>query len=175
MIKLKLPYIAGFLAFREVPSLLHILNKLKIENPDIFPQVLMVDGNGLLHMRDCGQACHLGVLADIPCIGVAKHLLWCDGITQQYVDETFRRAKASNRDCEAVKLVGKSGASKAFAFMPKGVRGSCMLYVSPGHRIDLQTSLELVRACMKGNKLPEPVHLADKLSRDFLALNYEQL
>lgn len=72
-----------FLFLREVPFIQEILNRLKKEQPNIFPQVLMIDGNGFLHMRGCGQACHLGVVSGIPCLGVAKKLLYADGITDQ--------------------------------------------------------------------------------------------
>jgi endonuclease V len=77
-VKLKLPYIAGFLAFREVTPLLDLLQTLKQVNPNIFPQVIIVDGNGMLHPRGFGLASHLGVLANVPTIGVAKNFLQID-------------------------------------------------------------------------------------------------
>jgi len=80
MIQLKLPYIAGFLAFREVPFLLDLINKLRATRPDIIPQLILVDGNGYLHPRGFGLACHLGVLADIPTIGIGKTLIYVDGL-----------------------------------------------------------------------------------------------
>eukprot|EP00267_Zea_mays_P042896 XP_020394931.1 endonuclease V isoform X3 [Zea mays] len=74
VVRLQVPYIPGFLAFREAPVLLGLLEKLKINAPHFCPQLLMVDGNGLLHPRaGFGLACHLGVLADIPTIGVGKN------------------------------------------------------------------------------------------------------
>ncbi|KAL5660948.1 hypothetical protein ACJX0J_028073, partial [Zea mays] len=74
VVRLQVPYIPGFLAFREAPVLLGLLEKVKINAPHFCPQLLMVDGNGLLHPRGFGLACHLGVLADIPTIGVGKNL-----------------------------------------------------------------------------------------------------
>ncbi|TRY55532.1 hypothetical protein DNTS_003657 [Danionella cerebrum] len=82
MVTLKAPYVAGFLGFREAPPLLQTLEKLKNELPDLMPQVLFVDGNGLFHSRECGLACHLGVQADLPCVGVAKNLLHLDGVVK---------------------------------------------------------------------------------------------
>jgi len=72
VVRLQVPYIPGFLAFREAPILLGLLDKVKINARHFYPQLLMVDGNGLLHPRGFGLACHLGVLADLPTIGVGK-------------------------------------------------------------------------------------------------------
>jgi len=59
-VKMDLPYMPGFLAFRESPHLETLLRELQASRPDLFPQVLLVDGNGKLHPRGCGLACHLG-------------------------------------------------------------------------------------------------------------------
>uniref|UniRef100_A0A670XVV9 Endonuclease V n=1 Tax=Pseudonaja textilis TaxID=8673 RepID=A0A670XVV9_PSETE len=74
------PYVAGFLAFREVPFLLEAVQRLETQKPGLKPQVLLVDGNGILHHRGFGIACHLGVLTGLPCIGVAKNLLQVEGL-----------------------------------------------------------------------------------------------
>jgi endonuclease V len=39
MVKLELPYISGFLAFREAPFLIHLVEKLRSTQPSIMPQV----------------------------------------------------------------------------------------------------------------------------------------
>ncbi|CAG8695159.1 3103_t:CDS:1, partial [Gigaspora rosea] len=93
MVKLKLPYIAGFLAFREVTPLLELLQNLQQNNPEIFPQVVIVDGNGILHPRKFGLASHLGVLANVPTIGVGKNFLQIDDgdeLTMSYVKKTVK-------------------------------------------------------------------------------------
>jgi len=51
MVELKLPYIPSFLAFRECSALLKLIEDVKRERPEITPQLLMVDGNGILHER----------------------------------------------------------------------------------------------------------------------------
>eukprot|EP00397_Hematodinium_sp_SG-2012_P038325 GEMP01041679.1.p1 GENE.GEMP01041679.1~~GEMP01041679.1.p1 ORF type:complete len:127 (+),score=16.15 GEMP01041679.1:1-381(+) len=47
-VSFNVPYVSGFLGFREVPCYISLLEKLKQEHPDIFPQILLVDGNGIL-------------------------------------------------------------------------------------------------------------------------------
>ena len=93
------PYIPGFLAFREVGFLQERLDAVKQDHPDFLPQVIFVDGNGILHPQGMlaytsqtvnglvfdlftgfGLASHLGVLCDIPCIGVGKKLFHVDGL-----------------------------------------------------------------------------------------------
>uniref|UniRef100_A0A3B5QTU7 Endonuclease V n=1 Tax=Xiphophorus maculatus TaxID=8083 RepID=A0A3B5QTU7_XIPMA len=80
MVTLTAPYVSGFLAFRETPFLLEALQRLKISQPTLMPQVVFVDGNGLFHYREFGLACHLGVLSGLPCVGVAKNLLQVQGV-----------------------------------------------------------------------------------------------
>ncbi|XP_056174618.1 uncharacterized protein LOC115689462 isoform X3 [Syzygium oleosum] len=75
VVRLEVPYVPGFLAFREAPVLLGLLEKVKSSATDICPQLIMVDGNGLLHPRGFGLACHLGVLADLPTIGIGKNAM----------------------------------------------------------------------------------------------------
>ena len=74
------PYIPGFLAFREVPHLLSCFRELQ---EGFWPQVILVDGNGVLHPRGFGLASHLGVLLDLPTIGVAKNLLCVDRLERK--------------------------------------------------------------------------------------------
>uniref|UniRef100_A0A8C5CVX2 Endonuclease V n=1 Tax=Gadus morhua TaxID=8049 RepID=A0A8C5CVX2_GADMO len=82
MVRLTAPYVAGFLAFRETPFLMEALRRLERNRPQLLPQVVLVDGNGLFHYREFGLACHLGVLSGIPCVGVAKNLLQVQGVTK---------------------------------------------------------------------------------------------
>ncbi|XP_020265983.1 endonuclease V-like isoform X3 [Asparagus officinalis] len=51
LVRIHTPYVPGFLAFREAPVLLQLLDKMKRDDHPHYPQVLMVDGNGLLHPR----------------------------------------------------------------------------------------------------------------------------
>lgn len=75
------PYIPGFLAFKEIPSYSVLFNRLKSNKPELWPQILLVDGNGILHNRGFGCASHVGVVMNTPTIGVGKHVFAVDGIT----------------------------------------------------------------------------------------------
>ncbi|XP_072263427.1 endonuclease V isoform X2 [Pyxicephalus adspersus] len=107
MVTLDAPYIAGFLAFREVPSLVEAVKILEEKRPDLMPQVLLVDGNGILHHRGFGVACHLGILTNLPTVGVAKNLLLVDGLEN---NETHKeQAKQLKKGGEFFHLQGSSG------------------------------------------------------------------
>jgi len=81
-VKLDIEYIPGFLAFRECAHLVKLYNNLKANRPELLPQVILVDGNGLLHPNACGLACHLGVLLDVPTIGCGKTFFALDGMNK---------------------------------------------------------------------------------------------
>uniref|UniRef100_A0A6B2LJ46 Endonuclease V n=1 Tax=Arcella intermedia TaxID=1963864 RepID=A0A6B2LJ46_9EUKA len=106
MVQLTLPYIPGFLAFREVNFLVKLLDKLKAEKPEIYPQLVFVDGNGYLHPRGFGLACHLGVLTGLPCIGVGKTLMYVDGLEIKGVKQKFKKECLKPGDYSL--LVGES-------------------------------------------------------------------
>jgi len=77
---LKEDYVPGFLAFRELGPTLQLFKRLKLNKPNLWPSVIMVDGNGILHKRYCGYASHLGVLLKTPCFGCAKTFFDVDGL-----------------------------------------------------------------------------------------------
>ncbi|XP_066371143.1 uncharacterized protein [Miscanthus floridulus] len=165
IVQLQVPYIPGFLAFREAPILLGLLEKVKINAPHFYPQLLMVDGNGLLHPRaGFGLACHLGILADIPTIGVGKNLHHVDGLNQSEV----RRLLESKENCnqELILLTGQSGTKWGMAL--RSCPGlSKPIYISVGHRISLDSATVIVKSCCK-YRVPEPTRQADIRSKAFL-------
>jgi deoxyribonuclease V len=138
------PYIPGFLSFREVPAVLDALEKLKIT-----PDIILCDGQGIAHPRRFGIACHLGVLIDMPTIGVAKSLL-----LGKY--ELLPEEKGSYQP-----LIHKGETIGAVVRSRTGVRP---LYVSPGHRIGLPTAIDYVLRCTTKYRLPETTRIADKLA-----------
>ncbi|KAK4789860.1 hypothetical protein SAY86_017164 [Trapa natans] len=105
LVRLGVPYIPGFLAFREAPVLLQLLEKVKANSPHFYPQLIFVDGNGILHPQGFGLACHLGVLADCPTIGIGKNLHHMDGLTLNNVKQLL----GAKPDLNLVTLTGSSG------------------------------------------------------------------
>ncbi|XP_014805771.1 PREDICTED: endonuclease V [Calidris pugnax] len=164
MVTVSAPYVAGFLAFREVPFLVEAVQRLQQEEPRLRPQVLLVDGNGLLHPRGFGVACHLGVLTDLPCIGVAKNLLQTDGLVR---DELHReQIRSLQKEGDTFPLTGTSGRARGMALRSSN-NSSRPLYISVGHRVCLETAVRLVKSCCR-YRIPEPIRQADIRSREYI-------
>lgn len=153
--KTPFPYIPTFLGFREGPSIIKLAKALKIE-----PDILMLDSQGISHPLFCGCASHVGVLTKRPTIGVAKSRL-CG----EYHKEPKRIEEWVPLTYEA-RTVGAIFKSK------KGCRP---IFISPGHLVSLESSIQIVSRCLGGHKLPEPLHLAHRLAteekRRALAIN----
>lgn len=148
------PYIPGFLAFKEVPAYKVLFERLKQKMPALWPQLLLVDGNGILHTRSFGCACHIGVLMDIPSIGVGKTVFAVDGITQDGVKALCDRYLSRGGD--VIELLGKSG--KVWGAALKSTdRDKEAVIVSQGHRISLKTAIKVVKDCIYKHRIPEPV------------------
>lgn len=137
------PYIPGLLGFREAPCVISTFGKLR-ERCD----VIMIDGHGLAHPRGFGLACHVGVLLDIPAIGVAKKSLY--GTSNEPGLEKGERAliMGKNRQIVGVALRTRDGVKPVF--------------VSIGNRTDLDTAVMIALECSRGLRIPEPTRLADK-------------
>ncbi|XP_024020799.1 endonuclease V [Morus notabilis] len=164
VVTLHVPYVPGFLAFREAPVLLELLEKMKNNANPFYPQVLMVDGNGVLHPRGFGLACHLGVLANLPTIGVGKNLHHVDGLTLSRVKELLKAREHLAEDF--ITLTGDSGRIWGVAMRSTG--GSLKpIFVSIGHRMSLDTAVAIVKMTCK-YRVPEPIRQADIRSREYL-------
>ncbi|OBZ90454.1 Endonuclease V [Choanephora cucurbitarum] len=169
--KLHLPYISGYLAFREVNPLLFLLNQLKKEEPHLYPQVILVDGNGLLHPRRFGIACHLGVLSNTPTVGVAKNFLV---IPSEFDDmHSIKSAckKVLLRRGDVYNLIGNTSQLCYGAAVKTSEAASNPVYISQGHRISLQTAIKVVLATSPKYRVPEPIRAADCLSRAYIREN----
>jgi deoxyribonuclease V len=138
------PYVPGLLSFRELPVLLPLLAQIPR------PSLILADGQGTAHPRRFGLACHIGLLAGVPAIGCAKSRL-C-GEHEEVPEE----------EGAAVPLL-LEGKKTGFVLRPR--RGSRPLYVSPGHLLTPGEALRGVRLCLAGHRLPEPVRLADLLTK----------
>jgi len=156
------PYIPGFLAFREVPVYLPLFERVAKDRSDISPQILMVDGNGILHTRGFGLACHLGVLLDLPTVGCAKSPFAVDGMNRSSIQEKCQRELKHMGDYTL--LEGESGQiwGAALRATNESIRP---IYVSVGHRMTLQTAIAIVKLTLDKFRIPEPIRQADLRGR----------
>lgn len=138
------PYIPGLLSFREVPAILDALQKLSIT-----PDLLLCDGQGLAHPRRFGLACHLGVIANLPSIGVAKSL---------FIGEHDELAPERG---SWQPLIHEGETVGAVLRSRTGVKP---IYVSIGHRISLRSAIDYVLRCAPKYRLPETTRIADSLA-----------
>ena len=161
LVKMTEPYVPGFLAFREVDHLKSLLDSLKKESPDKFPEIILCDGNGILHPKRFGIACHLGVLEDVPTIGCSKNVFATEGITDRKVKELSRNNLKKKGDY--VELKGNNGDILALA-VKSSEESINPIIVSVGHRVGIQTALEVFNKCTVF-RVPEPIRFADKMSR----------
>jgi deoxyribonuclease V len=142
--KTRFPYVPGYLSFRETPAVLAALDRLRM-----LPDLLLCDGQGYAHPRRFGFACHLGLLVDIPSIGVAKSRL-----VGQY-------GRLPRKKGAWVPLLDDGECIGAVLRTRTGVRP---LYVSIGHRISLETAIDYVLRCTTRFRLPETTRYAHRLA-----------
>ena len=139
-----MPYIPGFLSFREYPALLAAWEQLS-QKPDL----LFVDGHGISHPRRLGVASHFGLLVDVPTIGVAKSRLCGHSLPLESDNGALQPLIDGN---EQLGWVWRS-------------KVRCNpLFISPGHRVSVSSALAWVQACMAGYRLPEPTRWADAIA-----------
>ncbi|KAI8053932.1 endonuclease V-domain-containing protein [Syncephalis plumigaleata] len=167
-VELEYPYKAGYLAFREAPPLLNLLKKLKQQSPELWPQVLFVDGNGTLHPRRFGLACHIGVQADLPTIGIGKNFLQIPGEGEQLTMDVVKRTSRATllQGGQWFPLCGNTGLTYGAAVRSLD-NASNPIFVSVGHRLSLATAVATTLCCCR-YRVPEPVRQADLLSRDYI-------
>jgi deoxyribonuclease V len=139
------PYIPGLLTFREGPVILAALDQLTAA-----PDLLIFDGQGIAHPRRCGLASHIGLLLDKPSIGCAKTRL-SGRYEEPYISKgSYSYLKDGDETIGAV--VRTRSKVKP-------------LFVSIGHRINLEDSIRIVLRCCHRYRLPETTRRADKLAR----------
>lgn len=139
------PYIPGYLSFREIPPILEAFGSLRE-----WPDLVLVDGQGIAHPRGLGLASHLGVLLGLRTVGCAKRVLVGEG--PEPGEERGSWTPLSYRG----RVVG------ALVRTREGVKPVC---VSPGHLIDLEGAIRVVLGASRGFRIPEPLRRAHHLSQ----------
>lgn len=179
-------YVPGFLGFREVPAFQTLLGRAKVQ-----PQVVFVDGFGILHPRRCGSASHLGVISGLPTIGIGKHLLQVEGLQERLVRshaaqamQHFMASPDTRKGCScptgwtaqvladgSTAVLGPLSAGKQGNMLGMAIAGHCYstrpIYVSIGHKVSLATATRLTLACCQ-HRIPEPIRQADLKSREYV-------
>lgn len=143
--KISIPYIPGYLSFREAPALIAALKKLAIR-----PDLILVDGQGIAHPRRIGIASHLGVLLKVPTIGCAKSRLI----------GTYEEPRGKKGEWTPLKIDQETVG--AVLRTRDGVKP---LFVSPGHGIDLKESIKIVLKATTVFRISEPLRRADRFSK----------
>jgi deoxyribonuclease V len=146
--KTRFPYIPGFLSFREGPAAISALKKLKIQ-----PDLILVDGQGMAHPRGIGLASHIGVILHKPAIGCAKSRLIGEFEEPAREKGRWTYLYLTGDPCQPIGAVVRTR------------RGVKPLFVSPGHLIDIDSSVDIVMQCTTAYRIPNPLRRADMLSR----------
>jgi len=158
-----IPYIPGLLSYREAGAIIEALEALTVT-----PDVVVFDGSGRIHYRQAGIATHVGVCFDVPAVGVTKTLL-CGTPQQSLADPLPVETRVAIAADDAVEpvvtddgdwpVIGAAYQTRQFPDTER--RHVNPVYVSPGHRVDVGTAVDVVAATCAGYKLPEPTRLAD--------------
>ncbi len=134
------PYIPGFLTFREGPLVIEAFSRLRIP-----PDLLVFDGQGIAHPRGLGLAAHMGVWFDVPSIGCAKSHFFGD-----FVDPGPNPGDYAPLE----------SASQTIGAVLRTRRGANPIFVSPGHKISVESARIIIWSLCRGYRLPEPTRLA---------------
>lgn len=143
--KVTLPYVPGFLAFREIPNLLKAYKKLSR-----IPDLIMVDGQGIMHPRRMGIGAHIGIVLQIPTIGIAKNKLMGKFKEPDLTKGSYREVFDDGE------MIG---------YILRSKDNVKPIFVSPGNLCDMETSLRITIETLRKHKLPEPTRIADIYSK----------
>lgn len=144
--KIEVPYIAGFLAFREMPLVLETVKKLNI-SPDLF----MFDGNGFLHPRHMGIATHASFYLKKATVGVAKSYYRVrEGLN--YAEPDLQAGSFTDIVCDG----------EVYGRVLRTHDGIKPVFVSAGNFISLDTATKITMKLVgKESHVPIPTRLAD--------------
>jgi deoxyinosine 3'endonuclease (endonuclease V) len=178
------PYVPGYLSMRELPALQQLLKRVRERSPQFVPQIIFLDGNGVMHHRKCGLAVHLGVVEDVPVVGVAKGILNVDGMSREWTERHVvaqSGAKLASgvvaadgtfayRGVNLVPLRGTSGFMYCYGALTGNSKNK-PVYISPGHRCSFRTAA-LLAIRLSVFRVIEPTRQADLRSRAYIAEHF---
>lgn len=150
------PYISGFLGFREVPALIKAWSLIS-EKPDL----VVLDGQGILHPRRMGIAAHFGVLTSIPTIGCAKSSLY------GYYEEPGAAKYSSS-------LIYEKHTQTHIGYALRTKDLTKPVYISPGYGLSLPKSLVVMKKCIGKYRIPEPTRIAHEIVNEFRLGNLKE-
>jgi deoxyribonuclease V len=142
--KISFPYVPGYLFFLEGPAILSALERLRA-----LPDIILFDGHGSAQPRNIGAASHLGLLLDIPTIGCAKKRL-----VGEYTEPDTPKGSWSVLRLE----------EKTVGAVLRTRDNVAPVFVSPGHRTDLEDAIRITLRCTGKFRIPEPLRCADSVS-----------
>ncbi len=139
------PYVPGYLAYREYPPMIKALRALRAR-----PQLVLVDGHGVLHPARFGVACHIGLRMSVPTIGVGKsHLV----------------GEFDSMELEDGRAAPVSLGGRVLGYALRTSRSVKPIFVSPGNMIGPRTAARIAKGlCL--SRIPEPIRLADSIARE---------
>jgi len=145
----KFPYIPGLLSFREGPLILEAFGRIRLK-----PDLVLFDGQGIMHPKRMGIATHLGIILDTPTIGCAKNHFYGE----------FRLPKEKRGDYS---LVYDKKTKETLGAILRTKDNVKPVFVSPGFKISLVTSIEIILKTIKSYRIPEPLRFVHHLTRDY--------
>ncbi|MFW9880885.1 MAG: endonuclease V [Candidatus Thorarchaeota archaeon] len=158
--KINFPYKAGFLGFRECKVLASAILKLPKT-----PEIILCDGHGIIHPRKFGEAVHLGFALNISSIGIAKNPYFGYSDWQGIKKIKGSKSKVWTKD---PKNIQKKSSNEFLGYAICLNNGSKPVFISEGYKISLDFALKICLATTKNHRQPEPLYLADHLSREEL-------
>ncbi|BBM82224.1 endonuclease V [Candidatus Uabimicrobium amorphum] len=154
LFRINVPYVPSYFCFREGPPLLAIYQKV-VQDENIQPQLLIIDGHGIAHPRKFGVACWLGVATQIPALGCAK--------------ETLIPYDGDQLKSDARSTVPMTYNDESLGFAVRRFADVNPVYVSPGHLISQQQALEICCSLAGEFKIPDTIRRADQAARQHCA------
>jgi len=160
--KVGFPYISTYLSYRELPVYLKIMHKLQRE--DIQTDLIMVDGNGILHPRRCGIGAHLHILTGLPVVGIAKSRL-CGDVGEfkplrNIINDLDQRNHPDHARAAEMRFEGES---RGYAYIHNSRKVKKPIFISPGGGISFRDALKIVVRHSRF-RLPEPIRKAHELA-----------